>query len=89
MLRLLCGREHEVLTGVALREDGRIVSAVEATRVHVLPLSAAEIDWYVASGEPADKAGAYAVQGLAVPVRRPDRRLLLQRRRPARVRGSS
>ncbi len=65
MLRLLSGREHEVLTGVALRENGRIVSAVESTRVHVLPLSGAEVDWYVASGEPADKAGAYAVQGLA------------------------
>ncbi len=65
MLRLLSGREHEVLTGVALRENGRIVSAVEATRVHVLPLSGAEVDWYVASGEPADKAGAYGVQGLA------------------------
>jgi septum formation protein len=65
MLRLLSGREHEVLTGVAARGGARVVSAVEATRVHVQPLSSADVDWYIASGEPADKAGAYGVQGLA------------------------
>jgi septum formation protein len=65
MLRLLAGREHEVLTGVALRVGLRVFDAVEATQVHFVPLEDADIDWYVASGEPADKAGAYAVQGLA------------------------
>jgi septum formation protein len=65
MLGLLSGREHEVLTGVALRRDEHQVTAVASTRVRFLPLSSEEITWYVASGEPRDKAGAYAVQGLA------------------------
>jgi len=65
MLRLLSGREHEVLTGIAIRHDGREASAVASTWVQFLPLTAEEITWYVASGEPRDKAGAYAVQGLA------------------------
>jgi len=65
MLRLLSGREHEVLTGVAIRRNGREVARVASSRVRFLPLSPEEIDWYVASGEPRDKAGAYAVQGLA------------------------
>jgi septum formation protein len=65
MLRLLAGREHQVLTGVALRLGSRVLSAVEATGVRFVALGEAEIDWYVASGEPAGKAGAYAVQGLA------------------------
>jgi septum formation protein len=61
MLRLLSGRMHTVLTGVALGEDVRVASTV----VEFVPLSTSEIDWYVASGEPGDKAGAYAIQGLA------------------------
>ncbi len=65
MLQMLSGRSHDVLTGVALRLDGREACEVACTRVRFLPLSAAEIAWYVASGEPFDKAGAYAVQGLA------------------------
>lgn len=65
MLRLLSGREHEVLTGVAIRRNGTETSAVATSVVRFSPLTAVEIDWYVASGEPADKAGAYAVQGLA------------------------
>ena len=72
MLRLLSGRQHEVMTGVCLlsqpgpAEAGRYVStAVAITMVEFAPLSDAEIDWYAASGEPADKAGAYGVQGLA------------------------
>jgi septum formation protein len=65
MLHLLSAREHEVLTGVALRHGMDEVSAVDTSRVRFLPLSSREISWYVASGEPADKAGAYAVQGLA------------------------
>lgn len=64
MLRRLSGRAHEVLTGVALRGDGRLIAEVERTAVRFLPLSEAEIAWYVATGEPRDKAGAYAIQGL-------------------------
>jgi septum formation protein len=67
MLRLLAGREHEVLTGIALREaGGRAASHVESSRVRMAALSAEEIAWYAATGEPLDKAGAYAVQGLGV-----------------------
>ncbi len=65
MLRLLSGRSHDVLTGVALCQDGRDLCEVACTRVRFLHLSDAEIAWYVASGEPFDKAGGYAVQGLA------------------------
>jgi septum formation protein len=65
MLRLLSGREHEVLTGVAICRDGREVTGLSVSRVRFVPLTDAEIEWYVASGEPQDKAGAYAVQGLA------------------------
>ena len=65
MLRLLSGREHEVMTGVCLRGPGGLTSGVEVTRVSFVPLSEAEIAGYVASGEPMDKAGAYAIQGLA------------------------
>jgi nucleoside triphosphate pyrophosphatase len=65
MLGRLSGRTHEVLTGVAIVGAGREASAVVATRVRFRPLSATEVDWYVASGEPHDKAGAYGVQGLA------------------------
>ncbi len=67
MLRLLSGRTHEVLTGVALvrAETRRAVVGHEKTRVRFAKLSEAEIAWYAASGEPADKAGAYAIQGRA------------------------
>jgi septum formation protein len=65
MLGCLSGRWHEVMTAVALRRDERGVSETAVTRVHFLPLSPAEVAWYVASAEPRDKAGAYAVQGLA------------------------
>ncbi len=67
MLELLSGREHEVLTGVALirAESKRIVVAHERTRVRFGALAPDEIDWYVATGEPMDKAGAYAIQGRA------------------------
>jgi septum formation protein len=66
MLRLLSGREHEVLTGVAVveLEPERMVSAVERTAVRMAPLSPEEIEWYVDTGEPRDKAGAYAIQEL-------------------------
>jgi septum formation protein len=65
MLSLLSGREHRVLTGVAVVWDGRVAHTVETTRVTFRPLTAADISAYVASGEPRGKAGAYAVQGLA------------------------
>ena len=63
MLRLLQGRWHQVLTGVALLTDIATEVDVEMTEVRFAPMSKAEIDWYVATGEPMDKAGAYAIQG--------------------------
>lgn len=65
MLRQLSGRTHQVLTGVAVRVPGRESSDLARTDVRFVPLSEGEIAWYVASGEPRDKAGAYAIQGLA------------------------
>jgi septum formation protein len=65
MLERLSGRPHDVLTGVALAWRGAMRARVEKTTVWFRPLSAAEIAWYVASGEPRDRAGAYAIQGLA------------------------
>lgn len=64
MLRLLSGRAHKVVTGVALRRGTLEVHALETTRVHFVELSDEQVRWYVATGEPSDKAGAYAVQGL-------------------------
>lgn len=63
MLSRLSGRSHQVLTGVAVATADRIESAVETTLVHFRELDAADIDCYVASGEPHDKAGAYGIQG--------------------------
>ncbi len=65
MLRALSGTTHEVLTAVVVRRPAvRIeVDAVVATRVRFAPLSRAAVDWYVRTGEPLDKAGAYAIQG--------------------------
>jgi septum formation protein len=69
MLRLLSGRTHEVITGVCLAgpaPDGRRqVTASETTRVTMGEISDEEIGEYVATGEPMDKAGAYAIQGMA------------------------
>lgn len=64
MLRALRGRSHDVVTGVALARDGRLVSGRETTEVVFAPMTDEEVEAYVASGEPADKAGAYALQGL-------------------------
>jgi septum formation protein len=63
MLRLLSGRAHEVTTGVCLIAGGREDVRSETTRVHFAELSEADIAGYIASGEPMDKAGAYAIQG--------------------------
>ncbi len=65
MLERLSARTHEVLTGVAVRHGDREATRVETTTVRFARLRPADIRWYVESGEPADKAGAYAVQGLA------------------------
>ena len=63
MLRRLSARTHRVHTGVALRRGDRLVSEVTTSLVTFTPLTAEAIDWYIATGEPLDKAGAYAVQG--------------------------
>ena len=66
MLRLLSGRTHDVVTAVSIFHPGGIVDTrVDTTAVEFAALSDSEISWYVASAEPMDKAGAYAVQGLA------------------------
>jgi len=65
MLRLLSGRTHRVITGVSLVTATRAETAAEVTAVQFLTLSDEEIAQYVATGEPNDKAGAYAIQGLA------------------------
>lgn len=65
MLGLLSGRDHTVLTGICLRSEQQTILDVAATKVSFLVLSQGEIDAYVSSGEPRDKAGAYAIQGLA------------------------
>ena len=65
MLQRLSGRKHEVLTGVSLRTVGEEMGLVEATSVWFARLTAEAIAWYVSTGEGRDKAGAYAIQGLA------------------------
>jgi septum formation protein len=65
MLRLLSGRTHHVITGVAIVTAARTEVAAEVTAVRFLTLSDADIASYIATGEPMDKAGAYAIQGLA------------------------
>ena len=65
MLERLSGRKHEVLTGISIRRGLNVTRDWAETAVWFLPMSAREIDEYVASGEPMDKAGAYAIQGLA------------------------
>jgi septum formation protein len=78
MLRALSGRTHEVLTAVTLARPALssaegspsgletiLDTRVASTSVELAPISDSEIDWYVATGEPMDKAGAYAIQGLA------------------------
>ena len=65
MLRLLSGRTHRVITGVAIVTAGRTEVAAEVTGVRFLNLADEEIAAYIATGEPMDKAGAYGIQGLA------------------------
>jgi septum formation protein len=66
MLRLLNGKWHEVLTGIALVRAGQplqVIADHQTTRVRFAEMSPAEINWYVSTGEPKGKAGAYAIQG--------------------------
>ena len=65
MLARLSGRSHRVLTAVAVGQGARLVQVLSVSQVRFAPMSAADIETYVASGEPMGKAGAYAVQGLA------------------------
>ena len=65
ILALLSGQEHEVLTAVAMQHGEQRLAALSISKVRFMPLSAAQIDAYVASGEPMGKAGAYGIQGLA------------------------
>ena len=65
MLRALSGRHHQVYTGVAVLAAGEEYTHVECTEVEFRALTDEEIDAYVATGEPMDKAGAYGIQGRA------------------------
>ena len=63
MLSRLSGRHHTVYTGVTVRRGEQTLTAHEATRVHFRPLSTREIEAYISTGEPMDKAGSYGIQG--------------------------
>lgn len=65
MLRRLSGRAHQVMTGIAVSSAAGVLSRVVVSEVHFRSLSEAEIRWYVGTGEGADKAGGYAIQGRA------------------------
>jgi septum formation protein len=62
-LKRLSGRWHTVITGFALLLGGRLISGFEEARVKFKRLTLPEIEWYVSTGEPMDKAGAYGIQG--------------------------
>lgn len=63
MLQLLSGRDHQVMTGCTVVKGDRVETFTEVTDLHFRPLSRKEIENYVASGEPMDKAGSYGIQG--------------------------
>lgn len=65
MLSSLSGNTHQVYTGVTVRKGEKVLSAAECTNVKFRKLSGREIDAYIATGEPMDKAGAYGIQGVA------------------------
>ena len=65
MLARLSGRQHQVITGICLKRGVEVVRDCATTKVWFALMSAREIEEYVSSGEPMDKAGAYAIQGLA------------------------
>ena len=68
MLARLQGRTHEVMTAVAVTRDGDLAQALDVSRVTFRPADEATLAAYVATGEPLDKAGAYAIQGLGAPL---------------------
>lgn len=68
MLTRLQGRTHEVLTAVAVARDRELAQALDVSRVTFRPADRATLEAYVATGEPLDKAGAYAIQGLGAPL---------------------
>jgi septum formation protein len=68
MLSRLQGRTHEVMTAVAVARDGEMAQALDVSRVTFRAVDAAALAAYVATGEPLDKAGAYAIQGLGAPL---------------------
>jgi len=68
MLEQLQGQTHKVLTSVAVAQNGRIEQALDVTRVTFRRVDHATLEDYVATGEPLDKAGAYAIQGLGAPL---------------------
>ena len=63
MLRLLSGRDHQVMTGLTVLRGDRAVTCTEVTDIHFRPLTDGEILAYIRTGEPMDKAGAYGIQG--------------------------
>ena len=63
MLRLLSGRDHQVMTGMTLLRGETAIVCTEITDIHFRPLSDREIDAYIRTGEPMDKAGSYGIQG--------------------------
>ena len=68
MLEQLQGKTHEVLTAVAVAQDGKLEQALDVSRVTFRPVDRLMLEAYVATGEPLDKAGAYAIQGLGAPL---------------------
>jgi septum formation protein len=68
MLRLLSGRDHTVLTAVAVSRGGELRSSVEEVEVRFRHLDDGEIESYIATGEPMDKAGAYGIQGFGATI---------------------
>ena len=68
MLTRLQGRTHEVMTAVAVAQNAKVEQALDASRVTFRPADRATLEAYVATGEPMDKAGAYAIQGLGAPL---------------------
>ncbi len=68
MLSRLQGRTHEVMTAVAVARDGELAQALDVSRVTFRLADRPTLEAYVATGEPLDKAGAYAIQGLGAPL---------------------
>ena len=63
MLRLLSGKDHQVMTGLTVLQGDRILTHTEITDIHFRDLTHREIDAYIRTGEPMDKAGSYGIQG--------------------------